>query len=308
MKTRSITEGAMLAAITVLLSLLGEYLGLPALIIPLPLMLLVLRHGYKLGITMSVASALISALISGQVLSGVTIIIWGFLGMALGMALRENFSFFRTMVVGIAANLVSLGLQVLFYSLLFGTNLFEDIKKLYTESFDQAISFYQSIGATSEMLGQLEIMRTTATMVVEYGLPAVILISSVATTFINLAVARLVLQRMGTQIPRVKPFLYWRLPRWCGLAFFASLALLAYGRTAEGLVYRIGFNLVLLLMPALLVVGVAIAWYYFNRWRVPTILRFILLYFIAVGPLFLAVVIAALVDSIYSLREPAQAD
>ena len=39
MKTRSLTEGAMLGALTVLLTLLGEYLGVPALIVPVPLTL-----------------------------------------------------------------------------------------------------------------------------------------------------------------------------------------------------------------------------------------------------------------------------
>ncbi|HHT74072.1 MAG TPA: DUF2232 domain-containing protein [Firmicutes bacterium] len=305
MKTRSITEGAMLAAITVLLTVIGEYVGLPALIIPVPLTLLVFRHSYRLGISMSVASAVVASLISGHVLSGVTIVIWGFLGIALGMALREQFSFAKTIAVGVVANIVSLGLQVLFYSLLFGTNLFEDMAKLFTSSFDQAITFYQSMGATSEMLGQLEIMRTTATMVVEWGLPAIILISSVVTTFINMAVVRLILQRMGTQVPWVQPFVYWRLPRWSGLIFLLSLALLSYGRATEGLLYRIGFNLMLMQVPALLVVGIAIAWYFFNRWRVPTVLRLVLVYFIIMGPLFLGVVIAAVVDSIYSLREPA---
>ena len=133
MKTRSITEGAMLAAITVLLTVIGEYVGLPALIIPVPLTLLVFRHSYRLGISMSVASAVVASLISGHVLSGVTIVIWGFLGIALGMALREQFSFAKTIAVGVVANIVSLGLQVLFYSLLFGTNLLkiEAVYKLF---------------------------------------------------------------------------------------------------------------------------------------------------------------------------------
>ncbi len=308
MKTRSITEGAMLAAITVLLAIIGEYVGLPALIIPVPLTLLVFRHGYRLGIAMSIASAVVASLVSAHVLSGVTIVIWGFLGIALGMALREKFSFPKTLAVGIVANMVSLGLQVLFYSLLFGTNLFQDMAELFTSTFDQAISFYQSLGVTSEALLQLETMRTTAKMIVEWGLPAIILISSVVTTFINMAVVRLVLRRMGTQVPWVKPFIYWRLPRWSVLTFILSLLLLSYDKGAEGIVYRIGFNLMLLQAPAFLIVGIAIAWYYFNRWKVPTVLRIILVYFIAMGPLFLGVVIAAMVDSIYSLREPAQTD
>ena len=50
MKTRSLTEGAMLGAITVLLTLIGNYLGFPPLLIPVPLIILVYRHDIRAGI------------------------------------------------------------------------------------------------------------------------------------------------------------------------------------------------------------------------------------------------------------------
>ena len=56
--TRSITEGAMLAAITVVLSFLGAYV-FPYIffIVPVPLIILVYRHGLRLGILVTVVSA-----------------------------------------------------------------------------------------------------------------------------------------------------------------------------------------------------------------------------------------------------------
>ena len=86
MKTRSITEGAMLAAITVLLTINGEYTRLQALIIS-SLALLSFRHGYS-GDHQSFASAVVASLIM-VMFSGVTIVIWGFLGIALAWRCRE---------------------------------------------------------------------------------------------------------------------------------------------------------------------------------------------------------------------------
>ena len=62
--TRSLTEGAMLAAITVLLSLLGAYF-LPYLffITPVPLIILVYRHGMRPGILVAVTSALLGGIV-----------------------------------------------------------------------------------------------------------------------------------------------------------------------------------------------------------------------------------------------------
>ena len=87
MKTRSLTEGAMLGALTVLLTLLGEYLSIPALIVPVPLILLVYRQGFRWGIVTSVVSALVTGLVTGHVFAGLSIIIWGFVGVALGHGL-----------------------------------------------------------------------------------------------------------------------------------------------------------------------------------------------------------------------------
>ncbi|NLM39290.1 MAG: DUF2232 domain-containing protein [Firmicutes bacterium] len=305
MKTRSITEGAMLSAITVILTIIGEYVGLPALIIPVPLILLVFRHGYRLGITMSVASAVVASLIAGHVGSGVTIIIWGFLGIALGMALRENFSFFKTLLVGVAANLVVIGLNVFFYSLIFGANIFEDFLEMFSSALEDITSLYQSLGATSEMLAQMEAMRTTFTLLIDWGLPGLLLTSSVFMTFINLAVVRLILRRMGTNIPWVRPFAEWRLPGWLAILFLGSLILMGVGGTEGGLLPRIGLNLILILMPAYLIAGISLGWFYFDRWRIPVILRIIFLYLALFNGLVLyAVVLAAMVDSVYSLRRP----
>lgn len=71
MKTRSLTEGgAMLGgAITVVLTIIGDYLGLPPLIVPpVPLVILVYRHGIRSGIFAAFAAAVVSGgLVGGHV-------------------------------------------------------------------------------------------------------------------------------------------------------------------------------------------------------------------------------------------------
>lgn len=76
---------------------------------------------------------------------------------------------------------------------------------------------------------------------------------------------------------------------------------------AEGdLLPRIGLNLILVLMPAYLTAGISLGWFYFDRWRIPVVLRIIFLYLALFNGLVLyIVVLAAMVDSVYSLRRPA---
>src|SRR5690554_7464157 len=134
MKARFLTEGAMLGAITVLLAILGEYIGVPSIIVPIPLMLLVYRQGFQYGILAAIAAALISSFVAGHVFSGLSIIIWGFVGVALGLALREKFSFGRLMVVGVLSNLVVFGLNFLLYSLIIGGNMLTDLLTMMNEA------------------------------------------------------------------------------------------------------------------------------------------------------------------------------
>ena len=155
MKTRSLTEGAMLGAVTVLLTILGEYLGIPSVIVPVPLMLLVYRQGFQYGILAAVVAALLSSLVAGHVLSGLTIIIWGFVGVAVGMALREKFTFPRLMFVGIASNIVVIGLNFLLYYLIIGGNVFGDMLVMFSETIEQAMQTAQSLEPAAKPSGSM---------------------------------------------------------------------------------------------------------------------------------------------------------
>ena len=304
MKTRSLTEGAMLSAITVLLTIIGEYIGLPALIVPVPLTLLVYRHGIKLGITMSIASALTASLVAGHVLSGVTIIIWGFLGIALGMALREKFSFAKTMIVGIVANLVITALNVFFYSLLFGKNLFDELLEMMLMSIEQAVSMGQSLGLTEEMLVQYDRMLELYPILFRWGLPALLLLSAVFMTFINLGVTRLVLKRMGDRIPWVAPFIEWQVPPYWSLGLILGVILSSTGGLAPQIVSIIGVNLMLLFFPIYMIMGLSIVWHFFHSKQAAKFLRVLFVIFLfTFSPLSLMVVMLGVLDGAFDFRK-----
>lgn len=305
MKTRSLTEGAMLGAITVVVAIIGEYVGIPSVIVPVPLMLLVYRQGFRLGILVAVAAALISSLVAGHVFSGLTIIIWGFVGVAVGMALREKFSFPKLMVVGILSNLVVIGLNFLLYSLIFGGNVFTDMLVMLNETIEQAIQTSQSLGVTGQALQRYEDLRIFVPFIIKWGLPSLLLIYSVAMTYINLAVLRAVLKRMGESIPWVAPFTRWRLPAYYGLFLLFGLAITMWAQVAviPSWLQLIGVNVFIFVFHAYLVVGIGLAWYYFQKKNVPGFVRVILLFLLfTMEFLVMAVIFAAVIDGVLDFR------
>jgi uncharacterized protein YybS (DUF2232 family) len=306
MKTRSLTEGAMLGAITVLVAILGEYIGIPSIIVPIPLMLLVYRQGFQYGILAAVAGALISSLVAGHVFSGLTIIIWGFVGVAVGMALREKFSFPKLMVVGIIANLVVIGLNVLLYSLLIGGNILNDMLAMFSESIDQAIRMSESMGVQGEVLQQYQALQSLVPTVLRVGLPSMLLVYAVSMSYINLAIGRGVLRRLGdTTMPWVVPFTQWRLPAYFAFIFFFGLAITTAVQIVELPLWLefLGLNAFFISFYSYLVAGLSLAWYYFQKKNVPKIARVLLLLLLFTTQLLLLILVfLTIADAVFDFR------
>jgi len=306
MKTRSLTEGAMLGAITVLLTILGEYIGIPSVIVPVPLMLLVYRQGFQYGILTAVVAALVSSLVAGHVFSGLTIIIWGFVGVAVGMALREKFTFPQLMLVGIASNIVVIGLNFLLYALIIGGNVFTEMLVMFSESMEQAMQTAQSLGATGEALKLYEDLQTFGPMILKWGLPAMLLLYAVSMSYINLAVVRLILRRMGDHsTPWIAPFTKWQLPPYFGLflIFGMIITVLMQVTTLHPWLQFVGLNLFLLSFYAYLIAGVSLAWYYFQKKNVAMFLRVLLLFMLFTMQLLVLILIFLTVaDGVFDFR------
>ena len=306
MKTRSLTEGAMLGAITVLVAILGEYIGMPSIIIPIPLLLLVYRQGFQYGILAAIAAALISSLVAGHVFSGLSILIWGFVGVALGMALREKFSFPRLMLVGIISNLVVIGLNFLLYSLIIGGSVLTDLLTMFMQSIDQAIQMSESLGVQGEALRQYEAMKTFLPILLRVGLPSMLLVYAVSMSYLNLAIGRAVLRRLGDHnMPWMLPFSQWRLPGYFGLIFGFGLITtsISLGTGLPEWLQFLGLNSFLLSFYAYAVAAISLAWYYFQKKNVPTFLRVVLIFMLfTMQFLLMALVFLAVIDGFFDFR------
>ena len=108
MDTRSLTEGAMLAAITVVLALLGVYFFSYLLfIVPVPIAILVYRHGCEPNSSFCYC-AMISGFFGTMVTTFIFLLVIGLVGIAIGGALQENQSAPMVMVIGSGVAVIAL--------------------------------------------------------------------------------------------------------------------------------------------------------------------------------------------------------
>ncbi|MFY9525388.1 MAG: DUF2232 domain-containing protein [Limnochordia bacterium] len=307
MKTRSLTEGAMLGAITVLLTLIGNYLGFPPLLIPVPLIILVYRHDIRAGIFAALAAAVVAGLVGGHLFAGISIVIWGFLSVALGMGLREKFSFTKLMVVGTIATIVVLMLEFLLFSLILGENMLTEMMNMMVTSIEQAKEISQGLGLDAQALERYDQLLQTAQFLMQWALPALLLIAAVGIPFLNLGVVRMILKRLGDQaVPWVKPFTQWTLPPHFGVVLLFGLGVMLLSRFVPlpAVILGLGINTFVVIFGVYLIMGLAVVWHFFNEREIARFLRVLFIFFLFTTEIIsMFVVLLGATDNVFDFRK-----
>lgn len=287
LKTRSLTEGAMLAAITVVLALLGVYFfGYLLFITPVPIAVLVYRHGLRSGILVSVTASILAGIFGSMVTTLIFLLVIGLVGVAIGEALRERFSAAKVMVIGSSVSVVAFIVLTAVAMLFFGPDLIDRTFQMLEESFEHAFAMYERMGVdSSRALGGMTLDRLM--QILKMTLPAALLMSGVGLTFANFGLTRMILKRLNAKdLPWFSPFKTWRAPWYLAWGFILGKALLLMAQfDGSKVLTTVGLNIEILFNYVFLIQGISIAWFFFDRWGFSKPIRFLLVFF-ALNPAF----------------------
>lgn len=287
--TRSVVEGAFLAAITVVLAIISLYLpiGLLDLLLPVPLLVLVYRHGWQLGIMAAFVAAVLTGIFSNLVWGVLLVMAMGGIGLAMGLALKEGFGAAKTVLVGTAASLAIFLLSLGFSMWVLGINDLQANLKMMEESIRQAAVLYSKLATPAEAQRYKELSIKALYTLYPLGLVC----SALVTSFLTLFFSRAVLERLGHQIPWFEPFRQWRMPnklRWpmvIGLVVAGGLYYLPYpwGK-------MVAYNLLFAYLIIYATEGLALGWFYLEQLMIPkpALVILSLLALSGPGPYFLA--------------------
>ncbi|NLK08543.1 MAG: YybS family protein [Firmicutes bacterium] len=303
--TRSLTEGAMLAALTVLLSLLGAYF-MPYLffVTPVPLIILVYRHGMRPGILVAITSALLAGIVISMIPSMIFLLIMGLVGIAMGGALKEGFSPYRIMLIGVATSVVALVLMVAVTSFVLDMNVLETSFDAMRHSLEQAVRMSERLGVEEHPFMQMggidELVR-----LLRLALPAALLTTATVITFVNYWLARLILNRIGSNLPWIQPFRTWRFPWYLAWGYILGqgLLLLSRGFSATGIWFAVGLNLQILFNYVFLLQGLAILWFFFDKVNLPRLVRWLIIIFLFNPMITTFIVWAGVLDTWFNFRK-----
>ncbi|NMB25924.1 MAG: YybS family protein [Firmicutes bacterium] len=303
--TRSLTEGAMLAAITVLLSLLGAYF-MPYLffVTPVPLIILVYRHGMRPGILVAVTSALLAGIVISMVPTMIFLLILGLVGIAMGGGLREGFPPHRILLIGTATSVIALILMVAVTTLVLDISVLETSFEALRQSLEQALRMYERFGVEEHPFLKPNAIDEFVRLL-KLALPAALLTTATMMTFVNYWLARLILNRVGAKLPWIKPFRSWRFPWYLAWGYILGhgLLLASRGMTETNVWFALGLNLQILFNYVFLLQGLAILWFFFEKARVPKLVRWIVIVFLFNPMITTIIVWAGVLDTWFNFRK-----
>jgi uncharacterized protein YybS (DUF2232 family) len=312
-RTRGLTEGAILAALTAIVAAAGLVIPFIGLVLaPLPIMLLVIRWGLRMGVLAAIVAGLILLQFFGP-LTAFSVVAFAPIGLALGWAVQRNLGATRTILAGAialsASSLAGLSMArfVLHQDVL--NQMLDMMIKSEVEGLRISLAAMERMGTVPperlrEMQSTIDTFPNFLSTLVHTLLPVLAALAMLMWTYFCYLAARAVLRRVGHPIPALPPMRRWRAS--VGLA-----SVLLYSAAGLSLASR---WLPLLGVPALNVVwlnlflfgflGTLVAATWMDRWRVPRLMQLVagvLLLQSGFLPL-LALAIVGLLDTWYDYR------
>jgi uncharacterized protein YybS (DUF2232 family) len=256
---------------------------LVSLLAPTPILLVVLRHGWRKGLLALGLSTLCLALLLGSLQSLLFIVEYGVMAIAMAEAIRRRWSVEKAVALSTIAPFLASGLFLtsLLSSPEIDINVF---KQHFEENLEQALRPYLTEGDQA-IKGDLRDYIQEAIGVVVQTLPALFLLSTAVAALLNYSVTRLVWRRIeGPPLFPAMSLAQWQAPDACvwvligsGLAYFLPIPALQ----------TLGLNLLLLVGFMYLLQGLAILTYYLHKITVPPIFRSLAYIFLVIQPLLL---------------------
>ena len=301
--TRTLTEGALMAAVFAILLLITTYVPFIGIItvwaLPVPFVLFTLRKGLKPGLMLWTVSLLLAFLIGG-IATVPTAFIFGSAGLVIGELYRRSASGFSVLIGAGLIYTLNMLLVFLVLVLIVGENPMQLAADLTKEQLEFADSTLGSFGQSEEQLAAM--MEMVDNLV--YLAPVMIVGVGIILAVITKLISYLVLKRLGHDVPSLPAFRNWQFPK-AFLWYYLIILILAMVGAEEGTtMYLIIWNLFPLLEIVIAVQGFAVIFYFFHVKKVAKVVPILIVVIaILVPPLLYVARIIGIIDLGFDLRK-----
>lgn len=274
----------------VFIPVLGFFLTI---FIPLPILFYRMKLGRQAGITIGIISVAGMIMIL-KALDGLSIDILFFAGLLLlGYMLSELFekrvTIEQTIGLACATVLGSAFVLVFGYSLLTETGMFKLVSNYVAQNLKLTLEIYKGMGISPETMASLKSSLDRIQYILVRIIPSVSASMLLMVAWSNLLMAKPLLQRQNLAYPDFGDLNRWRMPEMMIWGLIASgLAVLL----TKGEMRMIGVNGLIIMSTVYFFQGIAIVAFFFDKKKIPRMLRVFIYSMIALQQILLLVVVA----------------
>ncbi|MDH3880989.1 MAG: YybS family protein [Desulfobacteraceae bacterium] len=280
-------------AVTSLIFVISVYIPIIgffcALFIPLPTLI----YRSKLGRTPGTIIPVIAIIIMAVILGGISIDILFFfelllLGFVLSELLELNLSIEKTILYACGSVIITGIICLLFYSNIAKKEIFTLVSEYVSKNLELTLSLYENMGMKQESIQMISTSLENIKYVFIRIIPALVVVSTLFISWINLLLSKSIFKNWNLFYPDFGSLKLWKAPEllvW--IIIGCGILLLFSNKTFKIL----GLNGLLILITVYFFQGIAIVSFYFEKKKLPRLLRFFLYGLIALQQIVLLVVI-----------------
>jgi uncharacterized protein YybS (DUF2232 family) len=311
LKTSNITESAMITGILVIIAYLSSFITLLMFFYPTPAIILGKRKGLKYSVLSLIASDLIISMLLGLQTGLVFLILYTPLALALTYGVCRNEEANKTILFGSAAYMISFVLYILLLNYIMGINFIERIAEIYEQSFETTRGLFNNIPdqlrteQIEQYINDIEKMAPMMNYIVTNVFPAVLIVASVVTSYINYMVASKFAVRFSINVKQHEGIAYFSFPRNFMISMAGLLLLSFLLRLLNINVGIIQMNLFIIVFMAMLLQGAAVLKFFVDKSKMGKFARNLLLVFIVLMSInfSIAYAVIGLIDLTVNLRK-----
>ncbi len=263
-RVQGLTEGAILAALVAIFAIATWYIPLISLattfLCPLPLAVLVIRHGFRVAAIASIVSVLVGAALAGPLVGLVILVAFAPMGITLGVGAHERWPASRVVAAGTLVASISTAMS--FLGLLGGGRLsMDEMAETMKRSTTMAVDLYTRLGIPQAQIDSIVRQNLEFARLLPYLLPLMLVGTAAMMAWINYEVGRRVLDRFGYRLNPLPPLRTWRLPPAAVWIVPVGFLLLAVGARLSSLALsNVGLSLMLGAMIVFISQGLVAGW------------------------------------------------
>ena len=312
-KITPIVEGGLMAAITAILGLASVYLPVVGLIVeffcPIPIVILTVRQGVKIGAAAVIASSILLLMFMGPILAVRIALTFSLCGLVLGECLRRGFNAVKCLVPTLIMAFSAQILILIMLMAIMGVDLIGENMQVIRESFDQSFKIYEEMGVDPEVIAYSKNMVEPIAKLIGLLTPIILffvaLINTICSYFITKWIFKKLQMKFAEPLP---PFAQWRFPIFfLYLAAFAALGIYWSESWQAGGLYFISVNALFLAIIIDLVQGLSLLSFIADKYNISKFVRRIIFVVVLLNFMFMQIIaFAGMFDMIFDYRKHLQ--